>query len=371
MTERHSFLQSAWEAEDAGVLLVFADWLQDHGDPGTAELLRLTVEEAGTARYSPERTVRLRSLREEARKATRASAWPHMAVESNSAAVSFSRRLVPERPGQECIVVRLDKRTVRWMYLEVEGEDEVIVTRDGRTLLRRVLSPVALRFIQGGGRYWGAAFSLGEDFFPLPEGWQSNAAEAFAERRRRAEEALAPAVVPLAELPEELIPSVAWVLCDYLCDRNRRACEGGLPPGAHLFAFSAGQLVWRHHVAVAKSHAREAASVLRTTSRAWLARRNWARAGEVLAFLLVRVSDTGRLTARKLVWSADDMLKETDNLPNPHDTLPAEAFGQAVADLKDTVASNGGEVGRFAEALTVDTSEKLLALFAAVPRTEG
>jgi uncharacterized protein (TIGR02996 family) len=55
MNQGQAFLQSAWvSGDDAGILLVFADWLEEQGDPA-AEVIRLVAAEAGTARHSKER----------------------------------------------------------------------------------------------------------------------------------------------------------------------------------------------------------------------------------------------------------------------------------------------------------------------------
>src|SRR6185437_16163661 len=98
MTDAHVLLQSAWESgHAASVLLVFADWLEEQGDP-FAEIIRLLAAEAGTARHSKERTARLKHLRDGVWKTIRRTAWPDMAIQGDVETVSFSWRLDPGRP---------------------------------------------------------------------------------------------------------------------------------------------------------------------------------------------------------------------------------------------------------------------------------
>ncbi len=359
MDHSHAFLQSAWESsDDAGVLLIFADWLDERGDGETAEILRLVVAEAGTAQHSKERTARLKRLRDNAWKSIRRTGWPDMAVQGDVGTVAFSRRPDPARPAREHIVVRPDRRTIHWLRADVDGGDEVIATREGRELLRRSLPPETLEFIAGRRDfYWGAGFTLADDHFPLPDGWQADPELALADRGRRVDQALAPALVPVAELPGELVPHVAWVLCEHVCDKRRRARAGNLVPGAHIFSFRTGPTAWRHQEAIENRVAGSAAAVLRNRFRTFaLHARPRPGEGAVVAGLLVRVADDGRVTARKLVWLAGEEIRETPNLLRADATLSGEDFGQALADL-------GGVVEGAEAAFILDTPEKLRGLF--------
>jgi uncharacterized protein (TIGR02996 family) len=359
MDHAHAFLQSAWDAgDDATVLLIFADWLDEGGDGNAAEMLRLVVAEAGTARHSKDRGARLKHLRDDAWKSIRRTGWTDMAVQGDVGTVAFSRRPDPARPAREHIVVRPDRRTVHWLRADVDGGDEVIATRDGKELLRRPLPPETLEFIAGRrDHYWGAGFTLGDDHFPLPDGWQADPEPALAERRRRVDQALAPALVPVTDLPAELVPHVAWVLCEHICDRRRRARTGQIVPGAHVFFFRTGPMAWRHQEAVENRVSGSAAAVLRTRFRTFALHARPTRGeGAVAAGLLVRVADGGRVIARKLVWLAGEELRETTNLPRADATLSGEDFRQALADL-------GGVAEEAEAAFILDTPEKLRGLF--------
>jgi hypothetical protein len=342
------------------VLLVFADWLEERGRGDAAEMLRLVVAEAGTARHSKERTARLSQLRNDLWKMIELTSWPDMAVQGDMGTVAFSRRPDPARPAREHIVVRPDRRTIHWLRADVDSGGEVICTRDGLELLRRPLPEETLEFIRNRRDcYWGAGFTLGEDHFPLPDGWQADPQAALAERRRRVAEALAPAEVKVSDLPAELVPHVAWAIAEYVCDKRRRARGGHVVPGAHVFLFCTGPMAWRHDEAVENRNAGKAVAVLRNRFRVWalVAR---PRAGEeaVVAGLLVRVADDGRVTARKLVWLGPaDEVRETPNLRRAGDTLPAGEFHRALADL------DGGVPAGAEAAFIADTPEKLRGLF--------
>ncbi len=186
---------------------------------------------------------------------------------------------------------------------------------------------------------------------PLPAGWQADPEPALAERQRQVDQALAPAAVEIGDLPGELVPHAAWLLCEHLCDQGHRARAGEIVPGAHLFLFHTGSAAWRHAVAVDGGAAARATEVLRASFR------SWAAGGRASAGLLVRVSDAGRVAARKLVWQADGQTRETPNLPRAGDTLPAEDFRRALADLQGVVA----------DAFIVDDAERLAALFTSQP----
>src|SRR5262249_34337731 len=147
MDQGHAFLQAAWESsDDAGILLVFADFLEERGDPA-AEILRLVAAEVSTARHSRDRAARLKRLRNDVWKTIKLTAWPDMAVQGDVGAIGFSRRPDPDRPAREHIVVRPDRRAVHWLRADVDGGDEVICTRDGQELLRRRLPLETLEFI--------------------------------------------------------------------------------------------------------------------------------------------------------------------------------------------------------------------------------
>ena len=79
----------------------------------------------------------------------------------------------------------------------------------------------------------------------------------------------------------------------------------------------------------------------------------------MVAGLLVRVADDGRVTARKLIWlGPEGEVRETANLLRAGDTLPAADFGRPLADF------DGGVPAEVEAAFVADTVEKLRALFA-------
>jgi hypothetical protein len=209
--------------------------------------------------------------------------------------------------------------------------------------------------------YWGAGFTLADDFFPLPDGWQADPEPALAERRRRIDEALAPAAIRMVDLPAELVPYVAWALAEYVWDKRRRARGGHIVPGAHVFLFCTGPpMAWRHCEAVENRNSGAAAKILRNrfAMRALHAMPRPAE-GAVLAGLLVRIADEGRVTARKLIWlGPEGEVRETANLSRAGDTLSAVEFGRALADF------DGGVPAEAEAAFVADTAEKLRALFA-------
>ncbi len=364
MTQAHALLQAAWESgDDASVLLVLADWLEEHDYADTAEVIRLAVAEAGTARHSPGRAARLKELRDGSWKRIKETPWPEMAVQGNHGAVGFSRRLGPGRPGRECVVVRPDRRTAHWVTVAVDGDDEVVSTRGGREVLRRRLPDHLLACLRAGRDLnWGPAFAVGEAYFPLPDGWQADPGPALAERRLRVEAALAPAAILLPDLPAELVPYVARVLCEYASDKGRRARGGHVVPGAHVLLYFAGPGAWRHEAAVTNRDAGKATALLRERFR-MRALHGIPRSADdpVLAGLLVRVSDGGRVTGRKLVWlGLQREVRETANLPSADATLTGEDFRRALAGVAEGV---GGDVSRLAETFVADTATKLRALF--------
>lgn len=148
MSDAHALLSAAWEDGDLTPLLILADLLDERVDHSTGDLIRLTTEEATTARPSPIRTRRLKQFRDDAWKSVRETFWPGMAVQGDSGAASFSRRPDPDRPRREHIVVRPDRRKIHWLLADVDGGDEVIATREGRELLRRPLPPATLAFLR-------------------------------------------------------------------------------------------------------------------------------------------------------------------------------------------------------------------------------
>jgi hypothetical protein len=202
-------------------------------------------------------------------------------------------------------VVRPDHRSIHWLRADVEGSDEVVRTRDGLELLRRTPLPRAAAFVASRRDcYWGAEFTLADDFFPLPEEWQADPEPHLAERRRRIDEALAPAAIRIPDLPVELVLYVAWALAEYAWDKRRRARGGHVVPGAHIFLFRTGPpAAWGQCETVENRNSGAAAAILlnRFRGRA-LHLRSRPGEGIVVAGLLVRVADEGRITARKLVW---------------------------------------------------------------------
>jgi uncharacterized protein (TIGR02996 family) len=331
MSDAHAILTAAWAAgDDTTPLLVLADLFDEVDQPDAAEVLRLVVAEGFTSRHSRERAARLKQLREDAWRRVKDTAWPNMAVQGNAGAASFSRRPDPDRPDREQVVVRPDRRTLHRFRIELDGHDEVVRTADGRELLRRRLRPDTITFIhERGDVYWSAGFSIGHDHFPFPDGWQADPDLAEAEQLRQLEVALAPAAIPVAELPAELVPFVAWVLCEHVMDRDRRARDGAVVPGAHLFLFRPAD-GWRHAQSLENREAGRAVTSLRQRFRRDL---NGGRG--VLAGLLVRVADDGRIAARKLLWVGSGGTEvESLNLHGATSTLSAEEFRRAAEDME-------------------------------------
>jgi hypothetical protein len=347
MSDSHALLAAAWTTGDTTPLLLLTDLLDERTDHDTAELIRLTAAEAVTARHSPDRTRRLKQLRDAAWKRARTTAWPDMAVQPDTSAAGFSRRPDPSSPARETIVVRPARQTIHRLAVELDEGDEVIRFHTGVELLRRVLPPATAEFIRSGRDLWGAslAFSIEHDYFPLPDGWRADPAPALAERHRRIDAALAPAAVAVADLPSDLVPTVAWVLAEYLTSRVRRARGGEVVAGAHLFVFREGH--WHHAASLDPRDAGRATELLRRRVR-------WERGRGVMAGLLVRVADDGRATARKLVWPGPGGAeRETSNLTGVTATWPAAEFRRVA-----------GELGVDEAAFVADTPEKLRGLFA-------
>ena len=134
MSDAHSLLAAAWQTGDTTPLLALADLLDEQTDHDTAELIRLTAAAAVTARHSPDRTRRLKQLRDAAWKRARTTAWPDMAVQPDTSAAGFSRRPDPSSPARETIVVRPDRQTIHRLTAELDGGDEVIRSTERRSL---------------------------------------------------------------------------------------------------------------------------------------------------------------------------------------------------------------------------------------------
>ena len=339
MTDAHALLAAAWAAGgDPTPLLVLADLFDESDEPDAAEALRLVAAEADTARHSAHRTARLKQLREEALRRVRRTSWPDMAVQGNGGAVAFSSRPDPARPDREHVVVRPDRRTIHRFRVELDGEDEVVRTCGGQELLRRRLPVETLAFFaRRGDLHWSAGFGIGPDYFPLPDGWQGDPA-AEAEQLRQLETALTPAAIPIAELPGELVTFVAGVLCEFVMDRSRRVSVGKVVPGAHIFLFRPHDGGWRQAQSLESREAGRAVALLRQRFRRDL---NGGRG--VLAGLLIRVADEGRVVARKLVWIASDGADaESPGLPpQPTATVPAAEFRRAAEDMEMDPAMAG------------------------------
>lgn len=186
----------------------------------------------------------------------------------------------------------------------------------------------------------------------MPAGWQAGAEAALAERDRRVDEALAPAEVGVSHLPAELVPRVAWILCEFLCDRRRRARGGQAVPGAHAFLFRPADGGWRHAQSFENRESGRGVGLLRQRFR-----RNLNGGRGVLAGLLVRVADDGGIAARKLVWiDRDGHDRESPNLPpRPAATVPAAEFRRAADDVEMDPA--------VAEQFVLDDDSKLRGLF--------
>lgn len=332
MTDAHALLAAAWAAgDDTTPLLVLADLFDEVDQPDAAEVLRLVVAEGFTSRHSRERATRLKQLREQAWQRVKDTSWPNMAVQGDAGAAAFSRRPDPDRPDREHVVVRPDRRTLHRFRVELDGDHEVVRTTEGQELLRRRLSPDTIAFIhERGDLYWSPAFSIGHDYFPFPDGWQADSDAAEAEQLRRLEAALAPTSIPVADLPSELVPFVAWTLCEYAMDRGRRARGGAVVPGAHIFLFRPADGGWRHAQSLENREAGRAVALLRQRFRRDL---NGGRGA--LAGLLVRVADDDRIVARKLVWVGyDGHDRESPNLSGATSTLSADEFRRAADDME-------------------------------------
>ena len=344
MSDSHSLLAAAWQTGDTPPLLVLADLLDERADHDTAELLRLITADSRTARNDRTRDQRLRGLRDQVWKRIKGTAWPDMAVQGSGGAASFSRRPDPNLPDRHHIVVRPDRRTLHWLRVELHGEDERVRNHEGIELLRRRLPAEALNFVRRrGDLYMGGGFTLVHDFFPVPTGPADHAA-AFEEWSRQFEAAVEPALLPVQDLPAELVPFVAWVLAEHLADRPRRARSGEPVPGAHLFMFRGGR--WQHAASLEPRDSGRAAELLRRRVR-------WERDRGVGARLLLRVADDGRLAARKLFWlGPGGAERETANLGGVTATLPAWEFRRVAIEL------GADETG-----FLLDTPEKLRGLF--------
>jgi uncharacterized protein (TIGR02996 family) len=344
MSDSHSLLAAAWQTGDTTPLLVLADLLDEHADHDAAELIRLTAADARTARHSPDRGRRLKQLRDGAWQRIRETDWPDMAVQPDTGTAGFSRRPDSSSPARESIAVRPERGTIHRLRVDLEGGDEVIRSHAGEEVLRRELPPHAAAFLGRGGDIWASlVFAIEHDYFPLPDGWRADPEPALAARRRRMEAALRPALLPVTELPAELVPFVGWVLAEYLAGRSRRARAGEVVPGAHLFAFRGGR--WHHAASLEARDSGRATELLRRRVR-------WERGRGVLAGLLVRVADDGRVTARKLVWFAGGGERETVNLTGVAATLGADEFRRVAGEIEADEAE-----------FVLDTSDKLRGPF--------
>lgn len=303
MTPEHAFLQAMLEApDDLGQPLIFADWLEEHGDAGMAELLRLNVTESNSALHSPTRIRRLLELRHQASQRVRAAGWSVSVSVSkeNQPGVRFYRSLDSARPVWEHLFVSFARQLVQ--------RAEIITDRRTHA-------------------------------FPPSD----------KDEKRSS--------LLLTDLPIELVVPVAWLLCEHLCDRRRRVRSGQVVPGAHFFAFCAGEIAWRHAQALHNRQGAEAETLLREGfhSRS-LFGSNPPRGVNALAALLVRVSDQGAITADKLVWIRGRLVKETSDLPRRKTvSLTEGSFRDALVDLKLNAVA--------AEAFVVATPERLRELF--------
>ncbi len=202
----------------------------------------------------------------------------------------------------------------------------MVRSRGGLELLRRRLVPEALDFVRRRGDVSvGSGFSLVHDYFPVPPG-TADLAAAFEERCIEFEAAVGAALLPVIDLPAELIPSVAWLLAEHLADRPRRVRGGEPVPGVHLFLFRGGR--WHHGASLDLRDSGRAAELLRRRVR-------WDRDRGVVAALLVRVADGGRIAARKLAWIGHDGHdRETANLSGATATLSAADYRLVTDDLE-------------------------------------
>jgi len=343
MSDAKALLAAVWSTGDLTPLLALADMLDEHADPSTAELLRLTIAEGQTAKHNITRHQRLQRLRDDARDRLHHLAWPDLAI-LPGAAMSFSRRTESAHPDREHIVVRADRHTIHCFRSELEGQDEVIRTRRGDALLRCRLTPDhKLIVLRRSRRYSAAAFTVVDDFFPIGDNPADRKA-AEAEQLRLFEAALSPAQITIGDLPDELVPFVAWLLADHAADRTRRVRDGEMVPGSHLFIFREG--AWRYEESPHNKDFGRADELLRQRLR------REARQG-VLVGLVVRVDDKGNIMAKRLMWlGADGRTQDTATLKGAASTLSKATFQQVAVELK------------LEEPLFVqDTPEKLRALF--------
>lgn len=343
MSDAKALLGAAWATGDLTPLLALADMLDEQADPLAAELLRLTVAEGQTGRCDPARHQRLRQLRDDVEDRLHKLALPDLAI-LPGAAMSFSRLIDLAWPNREHIVVRADRRTIHRFRSEMDGQDAVIRTQHGDELLRCRLTREREAVVwKRCTAYPATAFTLAGDFFPIDDGTADRKA-AEVEQLRLFEAAVAPAQVDVADLPRELVPFVAWLLADHAADKTRRVKDGEVVPGLHLFLFRNG--AWRHEETLHNRDSGRAAEIL------WLRLRREARQG-ALAGLLLRLTDDGRVTARKLVRiGADGRRRESETILGSKTTLPAAAFQQVAEELAVDRA-----------AFVLDTPEKIRALF--------
>jgi uncharacterized protein (TIGR02996 family) len=335
MTPEHAFLQSMLEApNDLGQPLIFADWLEENGDGNTAELLRLIVAESNSARHVPARLSRSNELRDEAHRRMRATNWFLLSVQENRGGARFTRHLVADNPSWDYLAVCFVRRLIRHARVSLDGDHWVMNTREDLPLVRQPLERYEVERIRAGQRGSFPRFDL--------LGKAKN---------------LGRASIPVADLPEELVVPVAWLLCEYLCDKQRRVRAGQVVPGTHFFAFCAGETVWRHARIVDNREADQAESLLRERFRSRSLFDGVSPKGSTpLAGLLVRVSDQERITADKLIWVRGHLVKETSDLPPRADaTLPEGSFHDALVDLKLNAAA--------AAAFDVAAPERLRELF--------
>jgi len=265
-----------------------------------------------------------------------------MAIDAG-ASIDFSRRPRDTLPDREFILVQADRQTVNRFRFEVDGEDELIRTQGGVELLRRRCEASTLSLLHNQPYLYASALILAQDFFPI-SGQPADREAAKTEQLRLFERALAPTQIAIGDLPEELLPFVAWLLADHIANRTRWGNDGEIIPGTHLFIFRDG--AWQcdeslHHRNLARAGK-------------WLTQRlrRETRQG-VLMGLLIRLDDYDRLTARKLMWiGADGRTRQTANLKGVASTLPGAAFQQLADELR---LQEPGFV--------LDTPEKIRALF--------
>jgi uncharacterized protein (TIGR02996 family) len=350
MSNAHALLRAAWETADTLPLLVLADCLDEENETDAAELIRLTVADAATAHHSTKRTKQLRHLRNTRWNQITKTEWSEMGVQPDTSSACFSHRV--DITTRELVLVRPEREKLYWIRADFASPHEVIRTRDGDELLRRVLPQPMVDVLTRGRDPWGASlgFSLEHDHFPLPADWQANPDQFLAARQRQFETALAPAEIGVADLPPVLVPFVAWVLTEFRTSRVRRTRGGEHVPGAHIFCFSTIRGVWRHGAALDSRDAGKAVNLARQRLR-----RDRGRGIE--AVLLVRVSDGGAITARKLIWH-NGTEQETANLASPSASLRPVDFRRAAASL-----NLGAEASR---GFVMSDENELRALFTGI-----